>query len=720
MAVLQVAVNSVSAGGSLTTTVPLASFSGTSVVICVAFSAQDTFDPFSISATWKGTPMNVAVSASGALAGFGQGTAWIAYLAIGTVSGESGDVVVTTTGPTGIGTVCTVSAVEGVDQVTPLNGTDTSVFTSSGNTASTNVSTNPGDLVFGCMTFDQSAAAGDAVATTGQTKQGALSSTFGTIMSGCNGIGVAPAGSNYTMTFNSFLSAYAFAQASFNQSLVPSPPVISNVDGGSFADPNAINIPVNGQDLAPVGTTSLYYADSSDFGTANKQIQLISGVTNTNLTWGSINVGSVGEGDNFLFVVTDEGGGSEAVSPAFPILVADPEAFAQRFLYVTDGTLGPVLVAPVSFDPKAAFIRATSSTVLNTIQSDAVLSMCFVDELTSMGNSVGSDSAGNNQREQAIGAGSLFIHDGGAGPHLVEGTPTIGPTGLTIDFTINTPGHLLVITVFGGSSVKASVDQFDINDGDVSGLAFRPDVLIATTLGIPGTSPGDSTFAVLSYGICIDTGTPQQWSAAIDQSGTTRNCNLKDGTILGQLQGTGYTWEMAITSFNADGYSWSGANADGGFGLALRLPGRQIYVDTFDKTSDSTPGVTQLLPDLGFEPGSISLSTAGRSGTIPAVALGSRFSLGFASADGQDVTAAWSLPDTGAPTAEQVTSDEDVVAVTSVPGTITVKGRLIDFAQIPTIEWVNNSVGSNIKIGIVAIDAADTDEDLDIIEEVFF
>lgn len=715
------------AGSPKSVTAGLTSLSGSDVMIVVCVSGRSVLqNTFNFAATWDGTPMTSAIIQNAGLNGFGRGRAEIFYLAIGTVAGLTANAVATVTGgDSTVGIMLTVMAYTNVDQADPLNFTDNAaVISGSGAVTLDVIANDSSDRVIGCVTFAERVAGGDANPTSGQTKiTGIDNNSPGTGDPCAHVVGEDLASSsNQAGNWDGFGSSWSAVIASFNAGAGAAGPAISDVNGGAYASPDETNLDVNGSDMNPGGNpTELQYADGPVFATAAKQIQAISGITATTLNWDTINVGSIGEGDNFLFVVTDPGGGGESVSPAFPILVATSDVFAIRVIHVTDGTLGPVLVAPTEFSTaKAAILRATGNTLVDTLQPDAVLTLCFVDANGGKGLGIGSTNGPDtHQREQIEGTGSFFLHDGGAGPHLLEGTPTLTSQGLEIDFTINTAGHNIQIVVIGGDSVLASVDKLNINSSPKTGLGFRPDVLLSGTVGILGTSTGDSTFALMSYGICIDTGTPAQWNLATDQSGSTRNSLLTDGSMLGQLQGTAFTWEMEITSIDADGYTWNGTNTDSANILALRLPGKQLFVDTFAK-ADVAPGGTQQLPDLGFDPGSMSIVTSARIGQNPATALGARFSNGFVTSDGQDVVMAQCLQATGTMTAEHLQSFTNCVAISSQSGTITILGKIIDFAQVSTIEWTNSPPGSTVQIGLFAIEEFEADDIGDTVTEFLF
>ncbi len=704
MAVLQVRTNSVAGGGSTSITIPLSSFSGTNVVIVVGFSAYESFDSYTISATWKGATMSVAAHATGALGGFGQGSAWVAYLAIGTVAGESGDVVVTVSGTADAGMVATASAVEGLSQSTPLHDTGTFVFVSSASNASLTVDSTIGDLLFACLCFSQTSAGPACTADSGQTKQGGLANSGGGFMSGVNGVGVAPAGASFQMDWSSFNSPFAYVLTTFNVASVTLP-TITSVNGGSFAQPSDTNLDIIGTDLAPTGTTSLYYADGVNFGTAIKSVQNISSITSTTINWDNITLGAVGEGNNYLFVVTDEGGGSEQVSAAFPILVGASQVFVEHVVHTTTGATGAILVAPTTFDnAKAAIIRMTGNTATDTLQGNCVMSLCLVDLSGGKGLGFGANTSDDGQRKQIEGTSSVFILGGGFTNDVVRGTPSLGPDGLTIDFTINASGYKLEIIVIGGPDVESSVDTVVVSASPKTGIGFRPDILFGICSGQTAGEVSDLTFAILSLGVCKDVGSPEQWCSAANFNDTTRSSATKSGTFLAQPVGASYTWEMSITSIDADGYTWSGSNGDSCYVLALRMPGRQTFVGLFQKT-DVSPGATQVLPDVGFDPGLFFFSTVARSTQLLSSPSGARLSAGVAVAARQDNNFVAVLPATGVRSAEMYYSASRVLSVGSSAGSISVEGEVTDLAQIGEMTWHVSSGGSTIWIGMAALEA---------------
>ena len=104
--------------------------------------------------------------------------------------------------------------------------------------------------------------------------------------------------------------------------------VIFSVDGdedeAGTVDTADTSLPVIGTDLDQfAGTETLYIGDDPDFASATLVAQNISSITSTTFTWDDVDLGAIPAGDLQLFLVTDEGGGNEDVSPPFFITITD-------------------------------------------------------------------------------------------------------------------------------------------------------------------------------------------------------------------------------------------------------------------------------------------------------------------------------------------------------------------------------------------------------------
>lgn len=305
-------------------TVSLPMFSGNKVAIVVLSSARTTTATgwFITVPTWNGVPMVEAEFHEAALNGFGLGKVMVSYLAIGDVVNLSASAnQFVTTSESQASLMFTVLAYANVDQATPLNDVNSDDFISAASSLALSVNSDPSDRVVQSICFAATSASG-ASPTSGQTKVTGIDTTIGSPTAHVAGDDEAEAGATTDADWDSFTSSWSAAIASL-VSAGAIVPVISDVNGGSTVNEMDTDLTVNGTDFDPPGTTALYYADDSVFATATKQVQSISAVTDTTINWDSIDLGSIGLGANFLFVVTDEGGAEEAVSAAFALTVEE-------------------------------------------------------------------------------------------------------------------------------------------------------------------------------------------------------------------------------------------------------------------------------------------------------------------------------------------------------------------------------------------------------------
>lgn len=305
---------------SVTVSLPTFTLNKALIVLCASTRSATGF--FALETpTWNGVDMTLAFSRDVGLNGNGTGIAEIWYLPIGDVVSLSASATIDTLQPSGsVGLAMTVSVYEDMEQGSPLNDVNDKAFVSSATAIILAVNSDPGDRVVGVATFAETAASG-AQPDSGQTKLTGISTTTGGPLAHVVGDGAASGGSTTDGDWDSFTSSYVTIMASFVEDPSAAGPVITSVNGGSTAVSNETDLDGIGTDLAPAGTTALYYADGADFGTATLVGQPISAVTDTTWNWDAISLGAIGVGANFLFMVTDEGQPGELVSAAFPFTV---------------------------------------------------------------------------------------------------------------------------------------------------------------------------------------------------------------------------------------------------------------------------------------------------------------------------------------------------------------------------------------------------------------
>lgn len=382
-----------------------------------------------------------------------------------------------------------------------------------------------------------------------------------------------------------------------------------------------------------------------------------------------------------------------------------------RRTYTTDGTTGNVsVVTGLPFTPKACRIESTGSTARDVIATDRmVLTECYVDGSTAMGSSIGTRDNGVVKRHQASGTGSLIVVDatsGGATPE-VQGTPALTANGLDINFTAALSGRILEFTFIGGDDVTAKVVEIQINDGSLTGLGFTPEFLWGHTSCQTQGATSDTAAALWTRGVSKGSGSANQWVVSLDGD-SARNAVQDTGSFLRQIQSASNIWTMSITSFDADGFSWSGSNADNAYILAVNLTGGLTFVTQFERTADDTPDVSESLPDTLIDDlGVLEIITIIRLNNGNTSSEGLRYSTGRCFVDEeQSCVTGTHNPATGTDTTLRSMSVLEIVRCGRDPGTLTLRGEITAFQRIPTIRWITSppSPGTEVKINIAAIE----------------
>ncbi len=683
-------------GSGTTVTVTLNNLTGTDVVIVACATARTSNITFTISSfTWDGGALTTAINEQADLNGFPRGIARVSYLAIGNPSSLTANVVLTLS-TSSAGRAVTVFAMQAIDQTTPLNATASgSVISASTGTSRSVTSTNT-DFVVDCVTL----AANITMTASGSQVEAGKFNISSPVASAHGASYLLPGNAtSTTMGWSWSSSSFNHAVASFTDSgFVPGGPptitsTVSSKGTDAIIDVRDTDITINGTDLLGDVNTVVYYAETSVFATTKKVQQTINSVTGTSINWVEPSLGVIGRGNKFLFVVTNEGEIDEDISVGFAIQV---EGFVtsgipdfSRNIHVTNGSTGvQTIVTGLNFTPKAAIIVAIETPNLDSIDAEAPSTICLVATNGTMGDGTTGKNVGGTvlRRKQASGTGSLIVMDASttSAADFVRGTPVLTATGLDINFTLNTSGIRLYISFLGGDDVTASVNEIQINDGSLTGLAFQPELIIGTSVGLTQGSAGDDVFSLRTWG----------FANATDQcllgftNDETRNCTAKSGSFLGQIVGTGFTWEMSITALTADGFTWSGTNTDSAYVLSLDLGGRGTFIGQFVTTANGTDGLSESLSDVGFDPELIVIMTATRTSESLATALGGRHSIGSCTAalDNRCTTTRW-LPATGAGVAEQFQSEQLILAGSSTSGVNTFTGLITVFGQVSTIQY---------------------------------
>lgn len=685
---------SASTGNGPTATATLNNISGTDVAIVTISSARTFNTAFTLdSVTWDATTMTTVIEQIANLNGFPRGLVRISILPIGNPSGLTANAVMTLS-VSNASREITVYAVEGVDQTTPTIDTDSSSFTSSASSTSDVVTSSDDDIVFGGLTL---AAEQTVTSTSGLIKDANVTKFEPASFTHVAGHKSPSDATSTTVSWSWSSSSFVHVAASFlNSGFVPgATPVISSTISSKGTDGiipvTDTNITINGTGFQGTVSTKVFYSSSSTFGVGIQVEQPIDSITSTSVNWLEPQLGDIGRGNQFIFVRTNEGEIDEETSVAFAVQV---EAFVStgiptltRFIHVCNGVSSTqTIIDNLGYTPKACVISAIATTNLDSVDADAPSSICFVATNGTMGDGIASKSAGGTvlRRIAISGTGSLIVMSSAStsAADLVRGTPSFLSEGLQIIFTANTSGVRLQITIIGGDSIESSIDEIQISDGSLTGLSFEPELLIGTTVGLTQGSDSDNIFALRSWGLANAT---DQCLLGFN-NGVTRNCVAKSASFLGQVVDTSFTWEMAITALTSDGFTWSGTDGDKAYVMSLNLSGRATFIGQFTTSASGTPGLSEQLPDVGFDPAIILMTSAIRTADTLTTALGGRYSWGTCTPELDNrVVSTKFLPATGAGTAEQFQSEDLILAGSGSAGANELEGRITVFGQISTI-----------------------------------
>jgi hypothetical protein len=294
---------------------------GNDCVIIIMLSLREITGSPTYTASWDGNAMTLQRNEFGAMGGFGKGAAVIWTYTAGNFSNKTASGSVTISGAdSSTQWMFTLLCMTGAHQSSLVQSVAGSFFASAGSSSSL---TAPAAAEGAVDVISIATAGSVTISGTGHTQLWNFnnSGTGRDQLSHASGYLVDP----NTQCAWSFSGSYAHAQVCLNES-VANPPVITSVDGDNSIITTQTNIAIVGTSLSG-GVTALFYADGTNYSTATKVQQTISGVSGTTITWSSVNFGSItGAGTRYLFAVTDYGGGGQQVSAAFAITVSVPPA----------------------------------------------------------------------------------------------------------------------------------------------------------------------------------------------------------------------------------------------------------------------------------------------------------------------------------------------------------------------------------------------------------
>lgn len=383
---------------------------------------------------------------------------------------------------------------------------------------------------------------------------------------------------------------------------------------------------------ASQGASTVELADGSTFGTATLIEQTkVKSWSDTSIVLYGLDPEMFSRGVNYLFVDHS----TEGNSAGEPMFLGTRDVRVVQGTFSTPTSTGNLDVSHPRLlgdsKVKAIFLRAMLVTNENATP-DVAIHMGMSDGTTQAATAAntGDGTLDNFRANWSDRCLSLVPAGGTDTPVVVASYSGAVTDGFRLNFTtVDSPNAYLVhYIVFAGEDVEAEVTAALVSAGSISGLSLTPEFGVAMT-ACNGLGGSDSIF-LGAFGFFDDDLAQCDVGWWADQTGGAHDAIVSvaspDGCAL-QCVGAALTWEMTVTSIEADGFSWSSSNADNVFFLSLNLSNIGTSIQEFIKSTGTAP-VTQALPDLGFVPQSFGVATAWKT-TDTLTAADAQVSLGY-------------------------------------------------------------------------------------------
>ena len=186
---------------------------------------------------------------------------------------------------------------------------------------------------------------------------------------------------------------------------------------------------------------------------------------------------------------------------------------------------------------------------------------------------------------------------------------------MTITYDTFAAGHIVHYEIWGGDAVQANLQMVVANASPHTGVGFTPKMVLMSTSGnLFPTPPGSTTsiHAYQSYGVAYDGTTIDQWCIFTymgDNDLDAIGSGATNVDVAGQYDVDFASWQIQLTSFDVDGITWAGTNADEIMMLFLTFDDEiEVQVDRFTKSVGAAPAVQDF--QLDFDAQGVYLATA--------------------------------------------------------------------------------------------------------------
>ncbi len=200
---------------------------------------------------------------------------------------------------------------------------------------------------------------------------------------------------------------------------------------------------------------------------------------------------------------------------------------------------------------------------------------------------------------------------------LAQGSAVMNEDDITITWDTFTAGLIVHYEILGGD-MDVAVQMVVANSSPHVGVGFAPEMVLMSTAGnLFPVAPGSTTsiHSYQSYGVAFDKASGiDQWCLFTymgdnDLDSLGSGLSGLNGDVAGQYDVDFASWQIQLSSFDADGITWLGSNADEVMMAFLSFRGAiRVQVDVIQKATGAAPFDQDFVFD--FEPQGVYLATA--------------------------------------------------------------------------------------------------------------
>lgn len=370
--------------------------------------------------------------------------------------------------------------------------------------------------------------------------------------------------------------------------------------------------------------------------------------------------------------------------------------------FSTPGSTGNASVTGVGFRPKAVILYGVPVTS-EAVAVHSAQWIGFTDGTDQRVVGVVSDNGvADTIRYRNVANVMQMINGPSDTPVNQAALSSFDADGFSLNYTTATSGYIVHYIAFGGADLQADVGQEAANSSPENDVAFQPDLVFVTTAGL-GAGSGTDASTLTSFGVFNDN--LDEWFVGgfhgINAT-TNRDSVTFTSAFSGQYWETGLNWSSSISSILADGFTWTGSNADVFYWLALDVGGLQTAVGNFTKSTSTAP-VLQSLGNIGFTPQLIFMGSGTEVDETPNTNNNMRMT--FGAYDGGTQSSVTRTDQAGAANADQRSNSGKILGLSQIDAAFVAEGVMQPFSDSsPDILWSSNNSSAYI-IGYFAIEA---------------